>query len=244
MLDTGQAPVDSIATKSQFSDAFLDELTLEDASTTGRGMFIVSVLASSWGIDELSDGTRVWAEFTQQDESYDAQAPEVTHCGEPSTSQEVDPGDWTVVRFLDCPAALLLAHDDNLADIVRELQLIGAYAEDPSFQRIADLMAGHVQRHAVNWDAARLMAHEAVRAEQQFTDINVLAPKNVIEDVRFLRQLLMETEALSRAGKLMTLPAAPPVQALRDWLEREFIAQAEHGREAVSYRTWLAEQSR
>ena len=33
------------------------------SSMTGRGLFIVSALASSWGIDDLPGGTRVWADF-------------------------------------------------------------------------------------------------------------------------------------------------------------------------------------
>ncbi len=242
VLDTGQAAADSIAASSELTDALVDELTADDASTTGRGMFIVSSLASSWGIDELPDGQRVWAEFTQEGGTYDAQRPAITH-RDPVAAEPLNPDDWVVVRLEDCPVALLLAHDQNLSDTTRELQLIGADLHRPDFRRLAELLSGHVQRHAVNWDAARIQALEAVRAGREFTDIHVLAPKNVMRDVRFLRQLVWEAEALSEAGKLMTLPAPPEVQVVRDWLESEFRRQGGEGSEPVSYTSWLASRS-
>jgi anti-sigma regulatory factor (Ser/Thr protein kinase) len=238
VLDTGQAPADSMAASSAFAGALLDDLNADDASTTGRGMFIVSALASSWGIDELPDGKRVWAEFTQNG-THGAQRPAIRH-REPPPVAGLDADDWVVVRFESCPAALLIAHDENLSDTIRELQLIGADLQRPDFRKLAELLAGHVQRHAVNWDAARIQAFEAVRAGSELTDIHVLAPKNVMEDVRFLRNLVWEAEALSEAGKLITLPAPPEVQVLRDWLESEFRRQGEEGLEPVPFTSWPA----
>lgn len=243
VLDTNRAVTDSIVASSELTAARRDGLTAEGASTTGRGMFIVSALATSWGIDELRDGKRVWAEFARDHGAYDASAPEISHRRGPSSTVALDPDDWAVVRFLECPAALLLAHDDNLADTTRELELIGDDLNLPDFSMLARLMAGYVQRHAVNWDAARIQAFEAVRAGKEFTDIEVLSPKNVRADVAFLRKLIWECEALSEAGKLITLPASPEVQDLRDWLESEFLGQAEDGREPVPYLIWLAQRA-
>lgn len=242
VLDTGHTDADSLAARTGLGDVLVDELLADEPAATGRGMFIVSALASTWGIDELPDGKRVWAEFRDGGEqSYDAQAPVVTRRDQGSAGHPQDPDDWAVVRFIDCPAALLIAHDENLSDSIRELQLIGSHLGQPSFARLAQLLSGHVQKHAVNWDAARIMAREAVRAGQEFTSIDVLTSKHVMEDVRFLRELIWEAEALARAGKLMTLPARQEVQVLRDWLESEFRRQAEQGLAPVPYRSWLAE---
>ena len=41
-----------------------------------------------------------------------------------------------VIRLLGCPPDLLLAHDDNLADIARELSLFGASHADPDAVRL------------------------------------------------------------------------------------------------------------
>lgn len=239
VVDAGETPAESLATQIDFTDALLDEITPDLASTTGRGMFIVSALATAWGIEELPEGTRVWAEFADGDETYDARAPEVTHQGTATSPEMFDPRDWVAVQLRDCPVSLLGAHDDNLADATRELQLIGTSLQKPSFEELAGLLAGHVARHAVNWDAARIQAREALRNGRKFADIDVLAPRNVMDEIRFLRNLIWEIEALSEAGELLTLPAPPPVQRLRDWLESEFRRQVVDGLDPVSYLTWL-----
>ncbi len=243
VLDAGRVPADAIAARTKFSDALVEDLSADDASTTGRGMFIVSALADSWGIDELPEGKRVWAEFGEAESTYDVRPPVVNHRATPFPVEKQDPDDWVVVRFDQCPAALLLAHDDNLAETIRELQLIGADLRQPQFQKLAELMADHVQQHAVNWDAARIQALEAVRAGREFTDIHVLSHKRVMDDVRHLRKMIGEAEALSDSGKLMTMPASPDIQVLRDWLETEFCRQAEQGLGPVAYPTWLAHRN-
>lgn len=243
VVDTGATTVEALATRSELAEELIDQVAADDAPTTGRGMFIVSALASCWGIDELPGGKRVWAEFSGSagsPESYDAQPPRLSHTG--STAEPVDPDAWAVVRFLDCPVALLRAHDDNLADTIRELQLLGDHLQHPEFARLARLLAGHVARHAANWDAAKLQVLEATRAGEELADIHVLSPRDVMGDVKFLRDLIWETEALAREGKLITLPAPPEVQVLRDWLESEFRRQAVEGRDPVSYPDWLAQR--
>jgi anti-sigma regulatory factor (Ser/Thr protein kinase) len=244
VIDAGMGQVDLLARQPELSDAFLEDLTADDASTTGRGMFLVSALASSWGIDELPAGKRIWAEFRPEpSEVYgddaDPSAARVTRSAE-RPAPALDPEDWAVVRFRGCPAALLVAHDDNIAEYTRELQLLGDRLAEPSFQQLATVLAGHVAEHAANWDPARIIAHEAVRDGRELVDIDVVATRDIRASIRFLRSLVWEAESLSRKGKLMTLPAAEPVQRLRDWLEGEFLAQIEDEAEPLPYPDWLA----
>lgn len=244
VADTGMEPVDVLARQPELSDAFLDELTAEGASATGRGMFLVSALATTWGIDELPDGKRVWAEFhPEAEEEPDPTGAQVTHSPE-RPAPAMEPAAWAVVRFRDCPAALLVAHDDNLAEYTRELQLIGDRLAEPSYQRLASTLSGYVAQHAANWDPARLIAHQAVREGVELVDIDVLATRDIRASIGLLRALVGEAESLSRAGRLMTLPAPEPVQRLRDWLEGEFIAQVEDGAEPLPYPDWLAGRRR
>ena len=124
VVDTGDASAESIALRADLvphdpDDADDPDLDLE--SMTGRGLFIVSSLASSWGIDDLPGGTRVWADFATG-----GRRREGSH--EPRLSGSVRPDprldvDIRVIRLVGCPPDLLLAHDDNLADIARELRL-------------------------------------------------------------------------------------------------------------------------
>lgn len=243
VADSGMGSVDALARQPELSDVLTAELTAAAASATGRGMFLVSALASSWGIDELPAGKRVWAVFRPGPPGEEGEAapttPRTTYSEERPTPQ---PGteDWVVVRFSGCPAALLIAHDDNIAEYIRELQLLGDRLDEPSFQRLGDVMAGFVDRHAPNWDPARILAHEAVRDGREHVDIEVLVSRDVRTGIEALRRLIDEVESLSRADRLITLPAPEPVQRLRDWLAGEFVAQVEEGAEPLPYPSWAA----
>lgn len=248
VADAGMEAVDVLARQPELSDAFVEDLTADDASATGRGLFLVSVLAATWGIEELPAGKRVWAEFHPEDTVEDA--AEVAPAAEPTPAQvthstvreppALDPDAFAVVRFRAAPAALVLAHDDNLADYTRELQLMGDRLSEPSLQRLASMLNTYVTQHSANWDAARIIVHEALREGHELVDVDFLATRDIRESLRVLRGMVGEAEALSRTGRLMTLPAAEPVQQVRDWMEGEFLAQIEDGAEPLPWPEWLA----
>ncbi|HEY6932210.1 MAG TPA: ATP-binding protein [Marmoricola sp.] len=239
VADHGVGSVEMIARQPELSDAF--GLAVGDASSTGRGMLLVSTLATRWGIDQLEAGKRVWAEFRPGSAGLDADpsAPLVTRAPV-SGCTAPDPAKWAVVRFRGCPPGLLVAHDDNLAEYTRELKLLGDRLHEPSYQRLGEVLADYVAEHAANWDPARIIAREAVREGREAIDFDVLATRRIRESLLLLRKLIWEAESLSWADRLMTLPAAEPVQRLRDWMECEFIGQIEDGLAPLPYADWLA----
>lgn len=244
VADNGMGSVAVLARQPELSDARLDDLSADHASATGRGMFLVSALATTWGIDELVAGKRVWAEFGpvpagSAGDHADPAAAHVTRSDQ-RREPEPDPQSWAVVRFRGCPAALLVAHDDNLAEYTRELQLIGDRLAEPSFSELAAVLSEYVAQHAANWDPARIIAREALRDGHELVDIDVVATREVRSSIRFLRNLIAQAESLSRQGRLITLPAPEPVQRLRDWLEGEFLAQIEDEAAPLPYPDWLA----
>ena len=97
---------------------------------TGRGLFIVSALASRWGIDDLPGGTRVWADFAARAARTptNSHSPCVSATPPRRTRRSSRPRSSSCSG---CPPDLLLAHDDNLADIARELRLYGASHRRP-----------------------------------------------------------------------------------------------------------------
>ena len=258
VLDAGRGLAESMRVQSELADALREDAGPDDPAATGRGISIVSMLATVWGIDELPDGTRVWAEFGDAGPG-DAEGPRVSEQRGPDhghvpvrdgegdaagmSAEEPHPADPVVVEFNGCPAATLIAHDDNIGDFIRELQLIGGDLTRREFARLATLMAGQVARHAVNWDAARIQAIRAVRAGQDLVDVHVLAPPTVMGDVAFLRHLMVEAERLSEEGRLITMPAAAPVQRLRDWMESEFGRQVERGLKPISFADFVTGQA-
>ncbi len=219
-----------------------DAVDLE--SMTGRGLFIVSVLATRWGIDDLGEGTRVWADFGGAHEGTGAALPTVTTQEAGDAADASDPahpppatGPRTVIRLLGCPAALLLAHDDNLADVARELRLFGASHGDAEAVRRSDAIAQVVQASALSWDAARLTARHALEEGRELVDIAFVAvdEENLERDMALLREAVGAAEAMAERGLLMTMPAPGPVQRWRDWVEREITDQVRSGREPRSF---------
>jgi anti-sigma regulatory factor (Ser/Thr protein kinase) len=239
VVDAGAVPAQAIASRTTFeSFADAEDLTLE--SMTGRGLFIVSALASSWGIEDLPGGTRFWADFASGG-SYEPRDPVLRTCddgGLPSIDEAT-----AVIRLLDCPPDLLLAHDDNLADIARELRLFGASHEDPEAVAAAQRIAEVVRLSALSWDAARLVAKQAVHEGSPAVDIAIAVsdPEDLPRKVGVLRQAVGAAERMSAQGLLMTMAAPAPVQEWRDWVEEEMVEQATlPGREPVGFGDYRA----
>lgn len=241
--DPGGEPVQRLARQPQLSDAVLDDLGVDEAHTTGRGLFLVSALSSRWGIEELPGGKRVWAEFRTDgghggDEFTPARVTTLPRQGWSAPP----PASWAIVRFRGVPPATLVAHDANLADYARELRLVGEQLSDPAYRDLGTELSDYIAQRATNWDAARLIAHHALAAGEASVDIDVAASPDVAESLQSLRRMIARAEALSAHGFLMTMPAPEPVQRLRDWLEGEFLGQAVEGRPPVSWPEWCGDE--
>ncbi|QWZ09290.1 ATP-binding protein [Nocardioides panacis] len=238
VVDTGDMSAESIALRADVGHHpdVTGDLDLE--SMTGRGLFIVSSLASSWGIDDLPGGTRVWADFAtggrpDGDQGAVSSQPLLSGWGRPDPRLEVD---TVVIRLDGCPPGLLLAHDDNLADIARELRLYGASHADPEASRSAEEVVEIVLLSALSWDAARVLAKQAARDGRPLVDVAIASnPVELPRRVAVLRRALLRAEAMAEQGLLMTMPAPAAVQEWRDWAEVEMVEQACTGRAPRSF---------
>jgi anti-sigma regulatory factor (Ser/Thr protein kinase) len=238
VVDTGAMPARSIASRADLEPPAEDDPDLDFESMTGRGLFIVSALASSWGIDDFPGGTRVWADFATAAGDNVARDPVLSSTA-PAVAPALDTA-TAVIRLDGCPPDLLLAHDDNLADIARELSLFGASHADREAVRISEQIVEVVRVSALSWDAARLVAKQAVHEGRSEVDIAiaVVEPEQLPERVQTLRRAVLAAEAMADQGLLMTMPAAAAVQEWRDWVEGEMTEQATSGREPLSFRDY------
>lgn len=235
--DRGGSAAASISHRSEMAvHAFDDDLVAD--SSTGRGLLLVSTLASAWGTEDLGSGTRVWAAFRSGEADHPARPPEV----QPGSGHAQDDG-VRVIELRGCPPDLLLAHDANLADTARELRLFGATHGDTATVDAAERVAEIVRVSAVYWDAARLAAHRAIRSGAREVDI-ATAPEDwqeVPANIAVLRHAVGMAEDLMARGLLITLPAPAPVQEWRDWVEVEMVEQVTLGRDPVRLAEWQAQ---
>ena len=238
VVDTGTMPAESIALRADLADPHTDDLDLDFETMTGRGLFIVSSLASRWGIDDLPGGTRIWADFAT-DGVHSGRQPVLTQTT--TRPARIDAAATQVIHLLDCPPDILLAHDDNLADIARELGLYAASHSDLEAGRIAEQIVEVVRASALSWDAARLVAKQAVHDGKLVVDIAIATDPTLLPPrVAALRQAVLAAEAMADQGLLMTMPAPAAVQAWRDWVEAEMVEQATTGREARPFSDYRA----
>ena len=83
--DDGPTPASAVVPQQPFS--FEDSGTdLDDEPTTGRGLAIVSILASAWGVELTGGGKRIWAELVAGDTEYDVRPPEGERARRPDGS--------------------------------------------------------------------------------------------------------------------------------------------------------------
>lgn len=120
VVDTGATRARAIASRTSLPSFADEDLAWE--SMTGRGLFIVSALATRWGIEDLPGGTRIWADFSTRGSDYQPQDPVVDSRCEEAAAAPARP--TTVIRLLGCPSALLLtavAAAEEIVEVVRSL---------------------------------------------------------------------------------------------------------------------------
>jgi anti-sigma regulatory factor (Ser/Thr protein kinase) len=263
VVDPGQRGARAITLRSELGDlAELLELSADEQPTTGRGIAIVSALASHWGVEELPAGTRVWAEFGAGEPAAtaDPDAGEAEDhprhgsegrrpSGAAFEAQEYDAeqraGSRSVtVTLLGCPVHLVRAHDGHIAELIRELQLISADGGHPRAARLAHDLEEFVDRHATGWDAARLQAAEALRRGDEFVDVRIVAsvqPGGLRPGLARLRALLEEADAMAVAGELIALPASDEIWRLRDWMQAQMADQTDDDADSapVRFAAWV-----
>lgn len=146
-------------------------------------------------------------------------------------------GDAEAVRLAVRPAALLLAHDDNLADIARELRLFGASHAERTAVAAAEEIVEVVRASAISWDAARLQAKQSLAEGRDTVDIAIAVSdaEELPGRIAALRRAVGMAESMSEKGLLITMAAPAPVQEWRDWVEAEMLQQTASARTPVPF---------
>jgi anti-sigma regulatory factor (Ser/Thr protein kinase) len=239
--DQGPVPAAAVVQRDRSPVEELDDdlSALEALTSTGRGLMIVSAIASDWGVEETSAGKRVWAQLT-----YDPGATGAEPVPRPSVSATAPdpaslPAGWHVVRLAGCPVQLSLRQDRHLDELIRELQLVDGSDADPP-RELAKVISDLLQQQASARHMGRLTAQRAVAAGLQHVDVDMTVPGQAAEAVQELNRAVRAADALCRRQQLLTLASSPEVVALREWMSQEIAAQICDGAPPTTYEDWLA----
>jgi anti-sigma regulatory factor (Ser/Thr protein kinase) len=240
--DDGAVPAQAVMPRPSFPEPGDPvELLLEEEATTGRGLAIVSILSSDWGVETTRGGKRVWFEITGTAEEHGVRLPKI-HDDEAAVepSEPMLPAGWARVRLAGCPVRLSLRQDEHLDELIRELQLVGAYRANPTLQALAlelqELLSGPAHaRHM-----GRRIAQRAAAEGREFVDVDMAMPREFSAEVQKLDLAVKAADVLCEEMRLLTLASSGDLRALRAWMTEEVVRQAQHGAAPVTWEHWLS----
>lgn len=229
-------------------DQELDDLDLMlSAPTTGRGLAIVSVIASDWGVEELAYGKRVWAELAAADALTGSDGEKDHVLGAGSAEPDADarsgaelPDGWVTVRLAGCPVDLSLRQDQHLDELVRELTLMSADSDNAESAELAQRLEAILRAPAAARLAGRRQSQAAQARGERLVDVEMAMPREFSGEVRRLQQAVTEADVLCDEQRLLTLSSPAEIRLLRDWMSEEIVGQIEHGAAPLAWDTWRA----
>jgi hypothetical protein len=199
-------------------------------AATGRGLTMVSALASTWGWSPAADGGKVvWAELGT---AGNGRRGREGHLSEPPGTR------MHSVSLIAVPLRLLKGSEDHLDDLFRELQMASlacvpagtgepAGAPGPSrlVIRLVRLAEQVKSRLGGVREPLRRAIWEAVQQGDRLVDLDLLADAGIPAVFERLQGLLAQSAKAARLGFLLTEPPPEEVVAWRRWLGREMSDQ-------------------
>lgn len=242
--DDGPVPVEAVMPRATFA-AVSDNLdvALADETTTGRGLGIVSVLASEWGVEDTGAGKRVWLTLDEGDEIHPVRPP---HTGTTVPARDLDaalPEGWALVRLTGCPVALSLRQDDHLDELVRELQLLEGDQAAEESKALAQRLDGLLSSPAHARHTGRRIAQTAAAEGRTHIDVDMAMPRELGGQVRALQAAVQEADRLCEEQRLLTLASDADLRELRAWMTDQVSGQLERGESPLSWDDWRASRS-
>ncbi|HVE46306.1 MAG TPA: PAS domain S-box protein [Acidimicrobiales bacterium] len=182
-------------------------------ATTGRGLGLVSMLASSWGVNAHDDGKTLW--FELGDDTDDDRPPPP-----PAGDSSEAPAATLTIQLRNASPPLLLATVEQGEALLRELALLALGGE------LDDTLP--YQWHVPEFDVAPILATAQAALVDHGPDadldvsVSTDAPAAGLDRLR----LIDCADALARDGRMLSAPALPEIAACRHWLYSQIAEQA------------------
>lgn len=240
--DHGHEPAADLVRMS--SNAAVDVANAVDTAelaSTGRGLFLVSAVASEWGIEETATGKRIWVRLAHNGD-YTSTRPETTELPNSAMARPLLPAGWHTVRLVGCPVDLALAHSQRLDDLVRELQLVNSGGTEQSRalgEVIEDLLRGQVHARQLG----RHILQDAAAQGMERVDIELPLAPGALQRLRRLYHALAQADVLCAQERLLTLASSQEMVGLRAWVEQELLRQIKDQLPPVRYDDWISAQA-
>lgn len=185
---------------------------------TGRGLEMVELLATTFGVVPGTDRKRVW--FTVGTVAGTRRAGWSTA----ATSETV------AVRLLSVPVRLYDVLQQHNEAVLREYELV----------LLGEAAGAKLRRDAGDAGRARALIVESIREAEEATpgarrvDVSLNVPVQEARAFDLLPTVLDEAEAAARRGDLLARPALPELLELRSWLYGEITRQLD-GQQPVAW---------
>ncbi|MEY2478358.1 MAG: hypothetical protein QOG87_3673 [Actinomycetota bacterium] len=224
---TGTADGARIEVADRNSRSPLMAVTSSDAMT-GRGLHLVTRLASGWGVTPTATGKVVWADVV------DAPSPATPESEEELLAIWDDPfedGPSARVHITlgQVPTELLVAAKRHVDNIVREFTLAASGGRSGVSAPVPASLAGLIDRVVHRFEDARLImkrqATEAARAGASHVVLELGLPVEVADAAEEYLQALDEVDSYCRANRLLTLETPPQHRLFRRWYIGEIVKQ-------------------
>jgi anti-sigma regulatory factor (Ser/Thr protein kinase) len=210
---------------------------LATRSMTGRGLALVAATADRWGADPLSSGGKImWAEVGTGRRHLavavvatgPAQAaslhPEAAAAGVRAVTTVAAEGRH--VHLLGVPVRLLVESSRQMADLQREIQVLGLDRSVPS--GIANLAQASKEISAcieTLSETARDVGEEALARGDAIVDFDLTVSDDVLTVFERLGTLMRQVGGSLVERHLLTLPPSREVVAYRLWYRDEVASQ-------------------
>lgn len=180
----------------------------QDDAMTGRGLEMVAMLASDWGVDPIpGDGKVVWFEIA------DVPRPPGSAPTRPRSRPRHGHAE---IKLLGVPVQLFTAMHQHTEALLREYVLMALHHTGGE---------GSAPRLALDMNAVSTALQVAAQAGGTTADLTVTAPPEAAEDLADVREALAAADGLAGEGLLLNAQALPEVRQCRDWFLGEAIAQ-------------------
>lgn len=197
-----------------------------DDAATGRGLFVVSTLADSWGAGRRDTGKVVWFELGRR--------AAATGEGEPREPTQCPPAPGLVaVALVGVPVEALMRTQAEYDGLFREFRFVVESDPDVAGDAIQGRLVALVDELGTHFQGftsgAEVEWRNAVDGGLDHADLHFDLPPEIGAVCARYDRLLDEADDLCRAGALMTLAATPEVVAVRKWVLDEFVRQSVGG---------------